>query len=380
MAMKRSPSRFAIALIVVVALLQILMLDFLKNAKASNPINIDSERRAVPTKQANLNTLAKWSPNGEWIAFVSNSSGNLDIWIARPDGSVLHNLTSDSEAVENLPVWSPDGERIAFISTRGCDRSLCWSNVWVMEVDGSNLVNVTAPLGGDLSDFFSWSPDGKHLAVTRYPASEQITTESIRGEIWIVDTEGKDTPRKISPNDGTAYSQPSWSPDGNRVAFIGRRPSSIGIASFDGTEFTLLDPEPYDIWSVYWSPVDENLIVATREQDSKFELVLIEVDTESVIPIELPLEGRNPVWSPDGNKILFWLGNLTLGFDVATIEVNSKRMINLTEKYESWDLGLDWSPDGSQVVFVSNRDGVDDIWVMDENGSNPINLTGNHER
>ena len=80
----------------------------------------------------------QWSPDGEMIAFVSTSPyGDHDVFVVRPDGSGLTNVTS-SPGDDYSPVWSPDGERIAFVSTRDGDEE-----VYVANADGSEPVNVS---------------------------------------------------------------------------------------------------------------------------------------------------------------------------------------------------------------------------------------------
>ena len=62
-------------------------------------------------------TLSAWRPDGKKIAFVSNRSGNYDIWMINVDGSRLENLT-DNPAQDTSPAWLPGGKELAFVSTR----------------------------------------------------------------------------------------------------------------------------------------------------------------------------------------------------------------------------------------------------------------------
>ena len=95
--------------------------------------------------------------HGEWgrIAFVSNREGNNDIYLMRPDGTDVVNITNHP-ASDRLPSWSWDGSKIAFQSTRNGN-----TEVYVMDDDGSNVVRLTDDPAVDTSP--SWTADGRVL-------------------------------------------------------------------------------------------------------------------------------------------------------------------------------------------------------------------------
>jgi Tol biopolymer transport system component len=142
------------------------------------------------------------------IAFTSAiENGNLDIYTMRPDGSGLTNLTNNPAHDVN-PFWSPDGKRIAFESDR-----TGFMQIFLMDVDGKNVVQLT---DGEADHRFEssdpWSPDGsKLLFVERAPSEEK----------WMLYTIGVDGQNKTSltptPN---LYNTLSWSPDGSHIAFV----------------------------------------------------------------------------------------------------------------------------------------------------------------
>jgi hypothetical protein len=89
-----------------------------------------------------------WSPTAEKIAFVSNDSGNDEIWVANRDGSDTLQLTRDDHNWwDKHPSWSPDGSQIVFWSNRTGN----WQ-IWVMNVDGSNLYSLSR------TGFNDWDP------------------------------------------------------------------------------------------------------------------------------------------------------------------------------------------------------------------------------
>ena len=98
-----------------------------------------------------------WSPDGQQIAFVArDTNGVHDIWVVRPDGTGLKQITS--KGLNNIqPSWSPNSAQIVFTSNRGGS-----NDVWVMAADGSNSRRVTTLPGQE--NHPSFSPDGTMIA------------------------------------------------------------------------------------------------------------------------------------------------------------------------------------------------------------------------
>ncbi len=101
-----------------------------------------------------------WSPDGTKIAFEGWWAGETNIYLVNVDGSNLQKLTNTT-AFDYSPVWSPDGKKIAFISNRDGNKE-----IYVMNADGSNLVNLTSNQADDI--YPVWSPDGTKIAFMSY--------------------------------------------------------------------------------------------------------------------------------------------------------------------------------------------------------------------
>ena len=89
-----------------------------------------------------------WSPRGDMIAFVSEKTGNDEIWVIKVDGSEEKQLTHNTWEWDKFPTWSPDGSKIAFWSNRETGRK----QIWVMNADGSEQHNISN------NEYNDWEP------------------------------------------------------------------------------------------------------------------------------------------------------------------------------------------------------------------------------
>lgn len=256
------------------------------------------------------------------IAFVSNRTGNNDIYVMRPDGSGLVNLTNHP-ASDRLPAWSPDGRKIAFRSNRDGN-----TEIYVMDSEGSNVVRLTFDPGVDTSP--SWTPDGSVLF---------SSNRSGRFEIYEIDSDGASL-RRIDIAVAGQLTFPSESPQGHRLAFT--------VTNF------------FDAAAIWITHPDGS----HPKQLTSDELV-----------------AAFPDWPPFGNRVVF-SNNVCPVCDLSDILVvnqggnNLRRLTTLGD--DANDLFPRWSPDGSQIVF-SRDPGVDptEIYVMNADGSGMINITQN---
>ena len=171
---------------------------------------------------------ASYSDDGNWIVFTSERTGlgQADIYRARSDGSGSRRLT-DSEAVDDQAALSPDGTLVAFVSTRETYKA----NIWILDLKTKQLRNLTGQSGiqGDPNKpggFFrpSWSPDGQWIAFTsdrntewraRKGAWEHIQELSV----YVIRPDGTDLRHVSSSQPGICAGSPKWSTDGKRIVF-----------------------------------------------------------------------------------------------------------------------------------------------------------------
>jgi TolB protein len=91
-------------------------------------MNADGSAAKKLTDGEFLDAWPAWRPDGQQIAFVSNRSGNYDVWLMTASGTGLVNLTNN-KAQDTSPAWSADGKTLAFISTRAGGSDIYLLNV-----------------------------------------------------------------------------------------------------------------------------------------------------------------------------------------------------------------------------------------------------------
>jgi Tol biopolymer transport system component len=235
-----------------------------------------------------------FSPDGTRLAFVRESGGNAEIYVANADGSQPRRLTTSPGADYN-PAWSPDGTRIAFASNRGG-----LFKIYVMRADGGG-VRLVAPRrssgGGSYTP--AWSPDGRRLAF-----SSSATTPN-NAEIYIVHPDGSGL-RRLTHTKGDAEtlgddSWPTWSPDGKRIAFSSNRTGDgeLWIMNADGGAQRRLAGLPHrDDWAPAWSPDGTRIAFHSLDAVGRTQLYTVRPDGGGLT--RLGVSGQDASWLPAG--------------------------------------------------------------------------------
>ncbi|HEX8423764.1 MAG TPA: protein kinase, partial [Pyrinomonadaceae bacterium] len=148
--------------------------------------------------------LSSLAPDGKSFVYVSFEAGNTDIYWQRVGGKNPTNLTKDSSQSETTPAFSPDGNLIAFHSAREP------SGLYIMEATGENPRRLS-----DVGYHPAWSPDGKQIVVGDEWIGVHSNKSTSPSALWVIDVA---TGAKRLLTEGDA-AQPSWSPDGGRIAY-----------------------------------------------------------------------------------------------------------------------------------------------------------------
>ena len=178
--------------------------------------------RIAPDPMASRNQFPKWSPDGKYIAYLSDESGRDEIWISDPDGKAPKKITNlDNE--KGAMVWTPDSTALLYTAadkrlyryTVGDDKTLTLSTSDVNRIGGVSV-----------------SPDSKWVALTKQD-------RTLRSHAYVVPIAGGEE-RHIS-DDRVHYSEanPVWTADGRYLVFTESEGFSNGIATQGGIQTTM---------------------------------------------------------------------------------------------------------------------------------------------
>jgi TolB protein len=240
-----------------------------------------------------------------------------------PDGTnvIAFDAVPDSS---NTLIPSPNGRRIAFLRYHAATARV---HLWTMGRDGAapHLVQ-----GGDQSVADpSWSPDGARLAFTN-------NTPDITSDIWVVNADGTGavdlTP---DPLPGVWFDRmPAWSPDGRRIAFSSNRSGTtrIWIMNADGSNPTMVvSPDSAAELAPVWSPDGTQLAWLSVGPRSTFGISVTKLDGSGYV--QFPQPGtlvRLTAWLPDGR--LAFASNQSQSFDIYALDPATGLTTDLTQQ------------------------------------------------
>jgi Tol biopolymer transport system component len=241
-----------------------------------------------------------WSPDGTAIAFNSDRTGEMNLWLYSLLDKSTRRLTSGSGG-DFQPNWSPDGRTIAFFSSRSGS-----PNIWKLALDGGKPTRLTSNNAINANPFFS--PDGSRIAFQ--------SDQGGRNELWIMNADGSET-RRLT-NVGVTGHFMRWTASGDAIVFrctCGGKAATMIVPAAGGDPRVLLDQKG----------------------------------------------GAHISFSPDRSRIMDVLGHKVLW--VSPIEGEPQKVFEFPDPGVRIDYPV-WSPDGKSVLFDRLQPGEGDIWVM----------------
>lgn len=317
-----------------------------------------------------------FSPDGKSLAFSSNRHGSYDVFVVPVVGGKPKRLTFDS-AHDMVTGWTPDGKGVVFASTRS---TAFPSNLecYVVPVEGGPERKLPLFEGKEAH----FSPTGETIAFVRGPGLwyRRGYRGSSNDEIWLASPDGTNQ-RRVTTYDGQD-SYPMWSPDGKKLYYVSENGSKSGCANvvWQDVGSTSTAP-PHRVtthdddtvrrarisrdgeWIVYECGADL-WVVGTGSPGHAPRKLAIEVNADDKSNTERSVtftkDASEYALSPDEeHAILCVHGELFL-----TRVPDGGKATRLTDS-PSYNHGASFSPDGSSILFASDRSGVEDLYLLE---------------
>jgi dipeptidyl aminopeptidase/acylaminoacyl peptidase len=293
------------------------------------------------------------SPDGRQIAFVltavdqKNNRRNSAIWLAPSDGSSPPRRITADGSNANAPGWSTDGSRLAFLSNRNGGAGEPGAEaprpqIYILRLDGGEAQAVTRLKNGVSA--YKWSPDGtRFVAVSRtgksdaappadrksdvrhykhihYKFNDTGWFDDKRSHLWTVDA-ATGTEKQITNGDDWNDTDPQWSPDGSRIAFVSDRTGEeyegghnqdVWVTAADGGPLAKISDHAFEDESPRWSPDGKWILFTGQTARRQFPKLYI-APAAGGAPSRLVVEDFDFIaselrWGPGANEARFQTG------------------------------------------------------------------------
>lgn len=283
------------------------------------------------------------------------------------------------------PQVSADGKWIAYtVSTIDRDDDKNVTNIWMVNWDGSQNIRLT--YGTESESSPRWSPDSRYLSfVSSRPGKAKGS------QIWLLDRRGGEA-RQLTHIKDFSISEYEWSPDSSKLLLVLRKKEASEEESNKGSESNAKPkpPKPVVIDRYHFKEDVEGYLDAKAHN----HLFLFDIATEKLDPLtpDQAVDETNATWSPDGTKIAFVSNrdkdpDRTDNTDVFVMDAHPGATPRKLTNYAGQDAGpLSWSPDSRLIAYLQGSESkytaynMNRLAVIPAHGGAPRVLTQTFDR
>ncbi len=290
------------------------------------------------------------------IVHAVGEEGARDIAVVQTDGTEVPTSLANEGGDDFGPVWSPNRQSIAFLSDRDGNVEL-----YVVRADGGNPLRATNT--GVAESQPTWSPESDRLAYTSPDADGKPQIYWLRLSDLI--------PHRLQFRSESEV-DPAWSPKGVWIAFVSLdadgNSQGLSLRNPDGVDELRISNSPDR--SPAWSP-DGKKLAFVSERDGDQEIYVLDVDERGPVGqarrlTRNPARDFAPQWSPDSKRIVF-LSDRVESLDVLTVSDRGEDLRELTRN-DIPEVAVRWGRDG-RIVFVSEPGGLSALFIVDADGT-----------
>jgi tricorn protease len=339
------------------------------------------------TAHAGLELFPKFSPDGTWLAFTGQYDGDEQVYVVAAEGGQPRQLTyypargpyAPRHGYDNQVVgWTPDGSAIVFRSLRDADGIRSEGRLFTVPAKGGLATPLPMPTSG-AGDF---SPDAKRIAYS--PLFRDFRTWKRYEGGWAQDLYLYD----LATNDVRPFAtskrserDPMWI--GDAIYFTSDRDGTLNLYSYDLSTEAVTKLTSSTTADVRW-PSSDNQSRIVYELLGELRVFDVKAKADQPISVFVPNDGvaMRPAritvdkniegfeLSPKGERAL-----VVARGDVFTLPIEKGPTRNLTASSGVHDKLARWSPDGKRIAFVSDASGEDEVWLADQAGGKPEQVT-----
>jgi tricorn protease len=334
------------------------------------------------TAHPGIEVFAKFSPDGKWIAFTGQYDGDEQVYVMPSAGGEPKQLTFYPARGPLAPRWgydnqvfgwSNDGRFVIFRSLRD-GWTLSSSRLYRVPATGGPAEPLPMPVSGA----GAFSPGGNQIVYS--PQARDFRTEKRysggqANVLYIFDTETHEA-KRISEGPRAAR-DPMWI--GKEIYFNSDRDGHFNLYAYDTASAKTAQVTKFDTWDVRWPSSDRDRRIVF-ELNGELQVLDVKSGQAKAIPILVPDDGinRRASWtsaansvehfgiSPKGERVLFAARG-----DIFSAPAEKGATRNLTRSPGAHDKWPAWSYDGSQIAFLSDASGEEEVYVVPQGGFAP---------